>query len=57
MIELIRAVADPGFPQGEGANSPNFPKNCMKLKEFGLLGGACPSHPLRSATAEGFVGN
>ena len=38
-------VADPGFPRGGGANSlgganirfcqPNFPKNCMKLKEFG----------------------
>ena len=39
------AVADPEFPQGGGANSPrergsqhmilpNFPKNCMKLKEF-----------------------
>ena len=41
------AVADPGFPRGEGANSPggrqhtilsNFPKNCMKLKELGPLG-------------------
>ena len=41
-------VADPGFPQGGGANSPggrqhtilpNFPKNCMKLKEFGPRGG------------------
>ena len=37
-------VADPGFPRGGGAKSPggrqhtilpNFPKNCMKLKEFG----------------------
>ena len=44
-----RAVADPGFPQGGGANSPggrqhtilpNFPKNCMKLKEFGPPGGS-----------------
>ena len=43
------AVADPGFPRGGGANSPrgrqhmilpNFPKNCMKLKEFGPGGGA-----------------
>ena len=31
---------------------PNFPKNCMKLKEFGRGErgwGAHPSHPLRSA--------
>ena len=28
---------------------PNFPKNCMKLKEFGPKG-ARPSRPLRSAT-------
>ena len=42
-----KPVADPGFPQGGGANSrgghqhkilPNFPKNCMKLKEFGPPG-------------------
>ena len=42
-------VADLGFPLGGGANSPgggrqhtilpNFPKNCMKLKEFGPPGG------------------
>ena len=48
---LIRtSVADPGFPQVEGTNPrggggrggghqhtilPNFPQNCMKLKEFG----------------------
>ena len=47
-------VADPGFPRGGGANSkggrqhtilPNFPKNCMKLKEFGPGGGARPSRP------------
>ena len=40
-------VADPGFPRGGGANTPggrqhtilpNFPKNCMKLKEFGPRG-------------------
>ena len=46
-----QAVADPGFPRGGGANSPggrqhtilpNFPKNCMKLKEFGPQGGARP---------------
>ena len=46
----IIPVADPGFPRGGGANSPrgggrqrtilpNFPKNCMKLKEFGPPGG------------------
>ena len=37
-------MADLGFPRGGGANSrggrqhtilPKFPKNCMKLKEFG----------------------
>ena len=54
-IALYTAVADPGFPRGGGANCPggcqhtilpNFPKNCMKLKEFGPLGGGtCPSHP------------
>ena len=53
-------VADPGFPRGGGANSPGgrqntilpkFPKNCMKLKEFGPPGGArVPCDPLRSAT-------
>ena len=41
------SVADPGFSRGGGANSPgghqhtilpNFPKNCMKLKEFGPRG-------------------
>ena len=59
-------VADPGFPRGGGANSPggcqhtilpNFPKNCMKLKEFGPPGGGArpkfyyvdpPLLPLRS---------
>ena len=44
-----QSVVDPGFPWGGGANSPGgdaniwfcqiFPKNCMKLKEFGPLGG------------------
>ena len=40
-------MADPGFPRGGSANSrgganmilPNFPKNCIKLKEFGPPGG------------------
>ena len=54
-------VADPGFPRGGGTNSPGghqhtilpkFPKSCMKLKEFGPLGG-CASlmpPPFRSTT-------
>ena len=46
------SVADPGFPRGGGANSPGgrqhtilpyFPKNCMKLKEFGPPGRGCTS--------------
>ena len=52
--DLHSAVADPGFPRGGGANSPGgrqhtnlsiFPKNCMKLKEFGPPGGG--ARPLR----------
>ena len=48
---LTLSVADLGFPQGGGTNfpggrqhtiSPKFPKNCMKLKEFGPLGGTRP---------------
>ena len=50
-------MADPGFPRGGGANSPGgrqhtilpkFPKNCMKLKEFGArgMGGASLAPPL-----------
>ena len=38
------SVADLGFPE-EGRQhtiSPKFPKNCMKLKEFGPQGGARP---------------
>ena len=48
-IQSWHSVADPGFPRGGGANSPgggrqhtilpNFPKNCMKLKEFRPPGG------------------
>ena len=52
---LQPAVADPGFPRGGGANPlgrggrqhailPNFPKYCMKLKEFAPRG-ARPSRP------------
>ena len=44
------------FPEGGrepsrgGVNTPNFPKNCMKSKEFGCPGGACVPHaPPRSA--------
>ena len=47
------SVADPGFPRGGGTNPkggqhtilPNFPKNCIKLKEFGL-GGVSITPPL-----------
>ena len=60
-VSKEKPVVDPGFLRGGGANPPgganirfrqNFPKNCMKLKEFGPPGGreACPSRPLRSAT-------
>ena len=50
------AVADPDFPREGSANSPggtrqhtilpNFPQNCMKLKEFGLRGARVPHAPL-----------
>ena len=52
---FVMSEADPGFPQGGGANSPgrcqhtilqNFSKNCMKLKEFGPPGDAHPLCPL-----------
>ena len=49
----VGPVADPGFPRGGGANSPGghtilpyFPKNCMKLKEFGFPGGTSLVPPL-----------
>ena len=50
-------MADPGFsrgggvnPPGGGMNTPNFPENCMKSKEFGCPGGGVrPSCPPRSA--------
>ena len=41
----LESVADPGFPRGGGANllfDQKFPKNCMKMKEFGPGGGAPP---------------
>ena len=38
----------------QGCGVPNFPKNCMKLKEFGPGGGSMRSLcPLRSATDDG----
>ena len=53
-IQAVEPVADPGFPRGGCANYkggganllflPIFPKNCMKLKKFGLRG-ARPWHP------------
>ena len=54
------SAADPGFPwggaptpQGERQHTilPNFPKNCMKSKEFGHPGGVHALHaPPKSAT-------
>ena len=50
-IHIHTPVEDLGFPRGGGANSPggrqhtilpNFPQNCMKLKEFGPWGGVRP---------------
>ena len=55
-------VADARFPRDGGTRPgggqktilPNFPKNCMKLTEFGNPGGAgVPRAPFRSATAGG----
>ena len=48
-----KPVADPGFSRGGGrepsrggVNTPNFPENCMKSKEFGRPGGGVrPSRP------------
>ena len=41
-------------PSRGGVNTPNFPENCMKSKEFGRPGGACVPHaPPRSANAIG----
>ena len=52
MVQQRKPVANPGFPRGEGANpqdrganllyGQNFPKNCMRMKEFGPRGGARP---------------
>ena len=54
LILCMSPVADPGFSRGGGANSPGgggrqhmilpkFPKNCMKLKDFGPpVGAASP---------------
>ena len=39
-------------PSSGGVNTPNFPENCMKSKEFGRPGGGVrPSRPPRSANA------
>ena len=60
----LSSVADPGFPRGGGATLrgcqytilPNFPKNCMKLKEFGPQGAPVPHTPLlRSATDHNLI--
>ena len=53
LIFMHIAVADPGFSRGGGCepsrggvNTPNFPENCMKSKEFGRPGGGVrPSRP------------
>ena len=57
MIDLLLSfsVADPGFPRGGGRQLPRggqhtilpyFPKNCMKLKEFGRGGARVLRAPL-----------
>ena len=53
---LISSGGSRIFPRGGrepsrgGVNTPNFPENCMKSKEFGRPGGACVPHaPPRSA--------
>ena len=59
-IDLPLAVVVPGFPRGGGANSQGrganlisgqkFPKNCIKMKDFGPGGrGRVSLPPLRSA--------
>ena len=59
LIPTAHTVADLGFPQGGGTNSPGghqhmilpkFPKNCMKFKEFRPQGACIPCAPLRSTT-------
>ena len=60
VAEHIASGGSRSFPRGGGANSPggrqhmilpNFPKNCMKLKEFGPPGGRASKILLcRSAT-------
>ena len=51
----IQDFPEEGAPTPQGGHQhtilPKFPKNCMKLKEFGPPGGrASPAPPLRSAT-------
>ena len=52
LFKLPLAVANPGFPRGGSANLPggrqhkilpNFPRNCMELKEFGPGGRGAPT--------------
>ena len=64
-VDSAQAVADPGFPWGGGANPvgrcqhvilPKFPKNSMKLKEFGPWRGCAAKVLLcRSATDKGSI--
>ena len=44
-------------PSRGGVNTPNFPENCMKSKEFGRPGGgrASLTPPPRSANANSFL--
>ena len=43
-------------PSRGGVNTPNFPENCMKSKEFGRPGGACVPHaPPRSANVDEYI--
>ena len=50
IFKMVSPVADPEFPRGGGANllfGQKFPKNCIKMKEFGPGGGArVPDAPL-----------
>ena len=61
-LSILLTVADPGFPRG-GAPTPrgggrqhmilpNFPKNCMKLKEFGSGGRASLAPPFDPPLAQ-----
>ena len=51
LLNMWLSVADPGFSRGGawtlqgGVNTPNFPENCMKSKEFGHPGGRASLTP------------